>query len=654
MRAAALAAAAAAGVTAAAFAGGPAARAARPLPAFDSCGQLLRYAKRQAARLVGPYGLGGVTRTDAPGAEAPPAAGGAPDAAAEQVAAEPTGTNVQEAGVDEPDLVKTNGSVVFAVAQGKLQAVDVGAGGPRLVGSLPLGEGFGHQLLLHENRLLVLSSGGFFGEPLPTEPGPGVAADVLPYPETPQTFLTEVDVSDPAAMTVVRTVTIEASLVAARAHGATARVIVSSEPTGLELVYPDGSGPEALAEAETANEAEIRSSTLASWVPRYRVRLQDGRESAPRRLVPCAEVRRPRAFSGLGLLTVLTLDLTRGVVPVDSDAVMAGGEIAYASPTGLYVATQRWVDPAVYQGQLDAPPPVTTAIHKFDVSSPRSTEYRSSGAVPGYLLSQWSLSELDGLLRVVSTEAPLWWGGPESEGASALTVLADREGRLVRVGRLDGLGRRERVYAVRFVAELGYVVTFRQVDPLHVIDLSDPASPRLRGELQIPGYSAYLHPIGGGLLLGVGQDADLEGRLRGAQVSVFDVSDPASPARLHVHPLGQSFSEAEYDHHAFLYDPPARIAVLPLDAHGVDVLGLDTWWSGAVVLRVGRDGIEELRAIAHEPLPAPEGAEPSLQPSPTPIRRSLVLGDSLYTVSEAGLRATGLVTLGDTAWVPFL
>ena len=115
----------------------------------------------------------------------------------------------------------------------------------------------------------------------------------------------------------------------------------------------------------------------------------------------------------------------------------------------------------------------------------------------------------------------------------------------MQAGRIGGLGKGERVYSVRFVGDTGYVVTFRQIDPLYTLDLADPERPRVLGELKIPGYSAYLHPIGEGLLLGVGQDATEEGRPTGTQISIFDVSDLRRPTRVHQEALGMGWTEAE-------------------------------------------------------------------------------------------------------------
>ena len=224
------------------------------------------------------------------------------------------------------------------------------------------------------------------------------------------------------------------------------------------------------------------------------------------------------------MLSVLTIDLANGLPAIDTDAVVAGGEIVYSSPTSLYVATQRWLGAGA---PAEAISDVRTQIHRFDVERPRSTSYVATGAVEGFMLNQWSMSEHEGVLRVASTTSPPWTqGGAAGESESFVTTLATAGDRLIEVGQVGGIGRGEQIYAVRFIGDAGYVVTFRQVDPLYTLDLSDPTEPRVAGELKIPGYSAYLHPVGDGLLLGVGQDANADGATTGVQMSLFDVSDP--------------------------------------------------------------------------------------------------------------------------------
>ncbi|MGH2686543.1 MAG: beta-propeller domain-containing protein, partial [Actinomycetota bacterium] len=262
--------------------------------------------------------------------------------------------------------------------------------------------------------------------------------------------------------------------------------------------------------------------------------------------------------------------------------------------------------------------------------------------VQGTLLNQFSMDEHEGNLRVATTSAP-WFGGDVAAGPvseSFVTVLSQRGEELVEIGKVGGLGKDERIYSVRFIGDLGYVVTFRQVDPLYVLDLSNPEAPAVRGELKILGYSAYLHPMADGLLLGVGQDASEEGRVQGTQLAVFDVSDPANPRRVHQLRIDQSSSEAEYDHHAFLYWPQTGLTVLPLQTY------TDTsFWSGAIAFEVDvAGGITEQGRLTHM-----QGQDDYLGQ----IRRSVVVGDSLYTLSDKGLMASDLATLTEQAFVEF-
>ena len=570
---------------------------------FGSCASLIRYARRNVRRGQGvfPPAVGGIAplpprRIDDPRVMPPLAAPGAET--------DTSPTNVQEQGVDEPDVVKAARGRIYAVAGGQLHVID--AAGPRLSASLPL-EGYAHELLLHGDRLLVLSQVATAGDP------PVLPATVVPYPINQVTRLMEIDVSDPARPTIVRTQRVRGLLVSARLTGAIARVVVTSPPR---------------AEAEP----ELRSR-LRGWLAHTTVtnRITGRRRTRP--ATRCRDVRRAQVYSGLDMLTVLTIDMERGLPEVDSDAVMTGAELVYASSRRLYVATQGWISQEAPQAELRG----GTTIHEFDASDTGETTYRGSGRVPGFLLNQWAMSERAGVLRVASSESPTWLGNGATEGQSFLTTLALREGRLAQLGQVDGLGRGERIYAVRFIGDVAYVVTFRQVDPLYTVDLSEPREPRVRGELKIRGYSAYLHPVGGDLLLGIGQDATEEGRLLGTQLSLFDVSDVARPQRLHHRTVAPgASSDVEYDHHAFLWWAPAKLAVLPVQ-HAT----ADDYFTGALGFTVERAaGIGEAGSATHK-----------AGDYVAPIQRSFVVGGRLFTLSDLGLEENGLADLSERAWL---
>jgi hypothetical protein len=580
------------------------------LPAFDSCGALTRFARAGLARTGGGTGVPPRAIPPAPVALATPVPqpgrpAGSPEVfpvaapAAGDAAFSPT--NTQEPDVDEPDLVKTDGRRMFTVTDRVLRILDVTAATPRLVASLPL-EGYGHRLLLRRDTLLVLASAAGYGY----APGGGPAQTIVaPSPGRGRTLVTEIGVADPAAPAVRRTMTVDGDLVDARQHGGTARLVIDS-------------APDAGATGRSAG-AFLGESVLRSRV--------SGR-TYHRRVVRCEQVRRPRSFSGLDVLAIMTVDLDKGLYSLDRDGVMAGAQVVYGSDRSLYVASERY--DARVEDERAVPPDRRTEIHRFDVTDPERTTYRSSGSVPGFVLNQYAMSEDGGDLRVATTEQPLWFDGTARQSTSGVSVLRERAGRLETIGRVGGLGEGERIYAVRFIGDRGYLVTFRQTDPLFVVDLSDPRAPRLRGELQIPGYSAYLHPVGDHVLLGVGQDP------KGAQASLFDVTDPAHPRRTSQLVFGPGRFGAESDPHAFLFWPPAKLAVLPLTSFG------EQRFDGAVAVRTGA-ALTEAGRLSH---PAAEGATP-------PVARAVVVGDRVLTVSYAGVMASRLSDLGLIAYAAF-
>jgi Beta propeller domain len=570
------------------------------LKAFGSCTGLVRYARRHAVRnarsLIVPLRGGGQDDSGA-------GTGGPERSAGDDFSR----TNVQEQGVDEPDIVKTNGTHAFVIAGGALHAVDVRAATPVVLDTHDLSDDGGHTLLLRGDRALVISSLYSHGKAL------GLPQWVV------TTRLVEVDVSDPGRLRVINTLDVEGGYLSARLTGETARIVLRGTPRAL-----------------LGSVSSVRRARSAKWLPRGVLTRRASGRKRTRRVVACRAVRRPATFSGTDMLTVLTVDLERGLPAVDSDALMTDADTVYASTGSLYVATHRWLDPAT-AGEGEPPDGVRTAIHRFDASARGTTTYTSSTDVRGFLLSQWALSEHAGHLRVASTAVPSWWGdGEDSE--SFVTVMSVDGGRLIKVGRVGGLGRGEQIYAVRFIGDVGYVVTFRQVDPLYTVDLSTPAEPKVLGELKIRGYSAYLHPVGEDLLLGVGQDATGRGRQLGTQLSLFDVSDLRNPTRLHQLTLPEGSSEVEYDHLAFLYWPATGLAVLPLQRWNQD-----EGFVGAAGFRVDRAGITDLGRLSH-----PVKTEWRGQ-----IRRSLVVGDRLFTVSEAGILASPLDTLSGGTWVRF-
>jgi len=339
-------------------------------------------------------------------------------------------------------------------------------------------------------------------------------------------------------------------------------------------------------------------------------------------------VRRPRQFSGLDVLAILTVDLDRGMYSLDRDGVMAGAQVVYGSDDSLYVASRKFVR-TLETGDA-VPDAVTTEIHRFDISDPEHTVYRATGSVPGFVLNSYALSQYKCDLRVATTEQPPWQPGVASESSSTVTVLHQNGNRLEKIGSVGGLGKGERIYAVRFMGERGFVVTFRQTDPLFALDLSDPTAPKLRGKLELPGYSAYLHPVTDTLLLGIGREG------AGVQASLFDVSDMAAPKRVSQLGFGNGYSPLENEPHAFLYWAKTGTAVFPLSTAS---------FTGAVALRAGAAPLAELGRVEHRLASQPYEA--------APIERAFVIGDTLYTLSYSGLAANRLDNLAALSFTGF-
>ena len=575
------------------------------LVAYDGCGPLLGGLRKATAANVGPYGLG----TDS--MVRPLAGGRVPGDARAAQAAPHSDTNVQEPGVDEPDLVKTDGRRIVTATGGRLHVVD--AASRKETGTLDLGAGApwspGELLLSGDRALVVLRPAITFVRSDDT--GRVVDGEVAPKTQGPRLVL--VDLA--GAPRVVSTLQADGAYVDARQVGSAARLVVRSAP---RIAFPPRRGGTDAA-ATAANRAAVDKAPLDAWLPRLSV-TRDGRTQAQK--VPCAQVSHPATYTGLSLVSVLSVDLRGDMSDTSPVSVVAGGQTVYGSGDALYVTDRP--------GMADR-----TDVYRFDVGGSGPPRFAAAGSVPGTVLNQYSLSEYAGNLRVATTSGqdarPFGTPGTPAPTESAVYVLARQGGRLVRVGMVGGLGHGEHIYAVRFAGPTGYVVTFRQTDPLYTLDLSDPAHPRATGELKISGYSAYLHPAGDGRLIGVGQQADASGRPKGLQVALFDVRDPAAPRRLSAYTVPSTWSMAEFDAHAFLYWPPSGLTVLPLGGAGEN---------GALALSVTPSGV---RRLGHVAQPKSAGA----------IQRALVVGGTLWTLTPAGLQASDLTSLAQTAWLPF-
>ena len=595
---------------------------------FGDCDALLTYMQTEASQRVTAWGLGGggiyygdgrvmeeeMAATDAAGADVPSSA---PASQGGVQGEDFSGTNVQEVGVDEGDIVETDGEYVYVANSDGLRIVSVTDA--EVVAEPELPEG-GHQMLLDGERLVVVSSS---------------------WGGAPDTIVSLFDVADPTGPALLRRTHLEGGVVATRSVDGVARlVITTSFDQRLAFVQPNQFGLDEESALER-NKEIISESTVEDWLPRWFDEDSDGGFGPMSQVLPCEAVAAPADFAGLGLTWIGSIDMSGDGTPIGSAGIVSTGDTVYASTDNLYVATRnwdwQWGGPVPFEPELGAPQsapvddpgPPPTSIHQFRLDAGTGATYVASGDVEGRLLNQFAMSEYNGDLRVATTTDDGGDFGDQSE--STVFVLRPNGDALEQISSVGGLGKDEQIYAVRFIDSLAYVVTFRQIDPLYVIDLSDPANPVEAGELKIPGYSAYLHPVGDGLLLGVGQDATDEGRTTGTQLSLFDVSDPTNPQRISTLAIG-GYSEVEWDHKAFLFWPADGTIVLPVSpgwgecGPAVDCLAKSIVGAagGAVVAELDGRALVPRGTISHS----------SRQGSGcwNPLQRSIAIDDELVTV----------------------
>jgi uncharacterized secreted protein with C-terminal beta-propeller domain len=599
------------------------------LVSYGDCRRLVRGLRREAAAEVGPYGLpfgyagagtagiagNGPLAVGAGGAAAGSAAM-APAAAAVPAAPAYSTTNNQEAGVDEPDLVKTDGHLMVVMnATSTLNVIDVARDHPALLGSLAFPGAQNAKALLLGDDAIVLAQ---------TYQGNGTSA-----------VASVVSLADPAHPRVVRTYSTQGQLVDARLLHGRVVLVVQSTPH-LVFAGPKSNAPDAVATAVASNRRVIRRAKLRDWLPALTV-MPAAKTFRP----ACAKTFHPGIASGLGTTAVITLDPTKDE-PTQQLTVVGTSSVVYASTEALYLATTSWnVQRLVTSGSSGEP---KTDIHGFNISSPDHLSYLGTGSVAGSLTDQYAMSEHNGFLRVATTIGSLLPPPGEGQAPAQLsdnhvTVLQPVDGVLVQVGQVAGLGRGERIYGVRFMGSIGYVVTFRQTDPLYVLDLSDPRRPRTRGELKVTGFSSSLYPLDDGMLLGVGQGVDAHLRQIGTQVSVFDVRRLSRPALRSRVQLKGGFSLAETDHHSLLWWPTSRTLVVPLSVYS------RSRFDGSIVYTVSSTGALLERGRVQPP-ERPNGCCGG-------VIRSVVVGDLLYSVTPRGLVTNRIDRLDHQGWLPF-
>jgi uncharacterized secreted protein with C-terminal beta-propeller domain len=515
-------------------------------------------------------------------------------------AADYSTTNVQVTGVDEADFLKNDGKYLYMLHDGALMIIEVfpvEAG--KIVSSTKI-SGNPSGLFLNGNKLVVFSSE--YGETWRIKEG-GIApvhvrADI--------THALIYDVSDHARPRIAEKLTLPGSYENGRMIGDVIYAITKKSSSYPDIIMPI---------IYKGNEVIARPSI---WCP-------------------------PIPLNTYVLYTITSFDLTGSQDVQATSFLMGWDNTLYVSPDNVYMAYKKWHP---YWWNLDwrslssmrPDNGEESVIHRFSISNETIT-YRASGTVPGYLLNQFSLDESAGNLRVATTDEQYQQDGWIQD--NNVYILSPD---LAIIGRLEHLAPGEKIYSARFIGDLLYLVTFKQTDPLFVIDLSNPDQPGILGELKIPGYSDYLHPYDSKHLIGIGKDTEENqwgGVIpTGVKVALFDVSDLNNPKLVDSRIIGEkgSTSEVLHDHKAFLLDKKRSIMVLPMK----EVLRIpipestfkDSYttasWQGAYVLGIDPTaGFSDIGKIEQDQVRPPDYYGSGLT-----VRRSVVMDQILYTVSD--------------------
>ena len=525
-------------------------------------------------------------------------------------------TNIQVAGVDEADTVKTDGKYIYTASndystgQNFVYILKADPQDPRVIAKIRLDNNTylaGMFLSQDSNKLVVIGSQYqyYAMDVLPS----GAEAMIYPYRSEVKTFISVYDVSDKVHPTLARNLTLTGSYFNSRMIGNYVYAVVSQSAYVVDNVVPL---PRVYTEAG-AFDVSASKVYYADTVPSYFTFT---------------------TFIGLNVADNLQ-ELTNMTV------LMGGASTMYVSLDNIYVTYPSW----------DSEKGDYTSIYRVSVREDKLT-FEAKGSVLGYVLNQYSMDEYNGYFRLATT----------SQKNSTQNNVYVLNLKLTTVGRLENLAVTERIYSARFMGDKAYLVTFRQIDPFFVLDLSNPANPKVAGELKIPGYSSYLHPYDENHVIGLGMENN------NVKLSLFDVTNVNAPIEIAKYIVQGDYtsSDALYEPKAFLFDKAKELLVIPVSItqYGVVDGGVvpppsgkevgiapmqGGYWQGAYVFKLTlASGFELSGGVTHQETSTSQDyywyGDYNLN-----VNRALYIGNTLYTVSNAKVKLNSLINLTQIA-----
>lgn len=466
-------------------------------------------------------------------------------------------TNIQVEGVDEADIIKNDGKYIYLIKGSTIRIVEAyPADNMKEIVSFTMGdenEGFyPSDLYVTEDQLVVLGSYYHYSEPVIIDSAETSSKMIAPpYYGGQRAKAYIVDISDREDPKVTRSVEFEGGISNSRRIGETLYLVLNKYNYAYQVLDSDQYTP------------EIKGEALLP-------RMMDTAVGEDESVAGCRDISILPKPDNFDIMIVAAVPLNDMNKKVDREVIVGSSENIYSSLNNLYVTATNWGG-GYYRPYGD----YGTAIYKFALDE-GSVEYQTKGSVEGTVLNQFSMDQYNGNFRIATTK-DAW--APGSEITNALYILDED---LKPLGSIENIAPGEKLYSARFMNGRAYLVTFKRVDPLFVIDVQDPKNPEILGELKIPGYSTYLHPYDENHLIGFGNEVDEEAAnsdedwlyyeaVQGMKVGIFDVTDVKNPVEMYKEVIGDrgTTSELLYNHKALLFDKEKDLLAFPVTVYEI-------------------------------------------------------------------------------------
>ncbi|MFP3392559.1 beta-propeller domain-containing protein [Brevibacillus sp. SIMBA_040] len=609
------------------------------LPVVGSYDQLKKLLKTTETSIMYKYGV------TAPQSVVPPQ-----NASLEMAAAAPDSssdystTNTQVQGVDEADIVKSDGTYLYQATNAEVRIIKAFPADQLKVESrITYENGLFQPLEMYvdEKRLVVIGQATeVSSSPTPASSAPSVQAYKIGIPRQPEKQTVKAlvyDLSNKKHPQLTRQVEVEGQYLSSRKIGASLYMTANSYVNTYRILQEQGEIPG----------------------PIYRDSVQgDGYKT-----IPYSDIRYFPERIQPDYLMVAGVNLDDPKQKMSMNTYLGAGENIYASKENLYVAVTEYKAASLPTQSKESFAPeimvvpaneISTNVYRFAMDHGTLT-YSGKGAVPGRILNQFSLDEHDGYLRVATTSGEMW-RTDEYTSKNNLYVLDDE---LSIYGKLEGIAPGERIYSVRFMGDRAYMVTFKNVDPLFVLDLTKPKAPTILGALKIPGYSEYLHPYDENHIIGFGKEAESDKDMayyQGMKVALFDVSDVSHPKEKFKTVIGDRGTNSEllYNHKALLFSKEKDLLAFPVTVYewtpeqkavgNIRDYGQFTFQGAYVYHLTLQKGFTLANRITHLDEQDMKKAGDGWYESEKNINRILTINDTIYTVSDSYVKAHQLST----------